>query len=238
MRRSGRKHEVIRFIFLLALLELILPCAYARRSSVPARHAGASGDLQVCRPHALPSQAQSHFAKRAINPTMSSGTLDLRAAFGENNITQGTTSPGEVLVQGVIPRENGINMAVDISNNYWGGRDPNDADQEVLYWPNFNYLPNATVLSNPTNISNIQVSCIGDSSGGIVSGKGAKPLSTLEDTTLDSCTGAEIMAQRYSGKQQWQLAYDTIRYYFQHCYLLPGYDGIWEDILKISNSVC
>jgi hypothetical protein len=56
-----------------------LPVA-ARRSSVPARHGGAANTPPVCRSHGWHGPTNDLMVKFGSNPTMSSGTLDLRAS--------------------------------------------------------------------------------------------------------------------------------------------------------------
>lgn len=144
-------------------------------------------------------------------------------AYGDNNIEQGTGLSSVLIKGGSTPGAN--NIARSIDNNYWGGQTPPSTPP----WNAFYYLTPVSV-GTESHISDIVVDCGNDTLSGRAKGNDGKPLGQLSDSTMDSCDWAEAMAMNYSGGEKWQLAYDTIRYFFNHCYYRYNTNGDWSDI--------
>ena len=121
-------------------------------------------------------------------------------------------------------------MNVDASNNYWGGLDPNT--HSTTYWPSFNYTlhtqPPANFFSSPQSYSghlDCGIYLNGTDSDKVWKKTGMTPQSSLSD----SCSTAMGWAEIWIPEQKWQLVFDTMHWYLQHCYDHANYDNAWQD---------
>ena len=124
------------------------------------------------------------------------------------------------------------NGEYNLSNNYWGGLDPNFTAS--TNWPSFNFITPVSILTDPTTFSG--VSC-----GGLdmpLKKKGAKPQGSLQNTSWDSCSIAYGWGQIWEGNsQESKPAYDTMHWYLQHCYSKPNSASGWPIFMAAASEV-
>ncbi len=148
------------------------------------------------------------FRNGPLPPSITSDWL----VAGLNNIYQGS-SPSSAIVWGNADTNN---PSVDISNNYWGGLTPPALSPSyTTSWPGFNF----TTSSGPSAYSSTSgITCSDEDDKAVHKPQSIKTMSLASG--IDTCTtGFPDYVAELNSNFEWQIAYDTMRYwYIPHCY--------------------